>query len=247
MTLRFNPLEADPDNYATLRRMRTPEPFQNIVARDLRDLIHHYLSAITPTETSRFKLDDVELLETVILDTLDSYAPLGMFPAANRPVSVRMIASRQSKEAQQVLLARAVRMREQAQTIGDIKRMAQELGIPFEDAFQLLYLLQYGAPAQPTSRTRRVPEPPTQPVVILRQVAPGDVDLAPTLPGDSKRITAEHAAVNLTDLDASTQPGGVKIPAPPVPPAAIQNANQAPNPMDLRRERKAERRSRRVE
>lgn len=218
----FNPTQADPGLFASLRKMTHPDQFRTMLARDLRDIVRKHVTALEPVGGQGL-LPNVQTLESVIAEQLEeTRSIMGLRPAEDRPVTVHVRAPKQVKEAYQSLWARAARVREESQTLLDIKRLAGELGLPFDDAFQLFYIMQRGTSPASSSRRYSRAGVDTQPVVVVHTS-----DTPPPAPAAQ---TAEHAAV-------SPEPD-----APPdeaAPPRVIRDAEHAPDPFDLRRQRKS--------
>jgi len=129
------------------------------------------------------------------------------------------------KEAYQSLWARSARVREEAQTLLDIKQLARELGLTYEEAFQLFYIMQRGAPpARSAGRSVRREEPGLPPLVVFRSAEPP----APEPPPEE------------------TAPEEIP-PAPREMPRVIDDPLRAPDPFDVRRQRRDQRRSRRLD
>lgn len=212
VVMTYNPARADADYFATLRQMRSPEQFAAMLARDVRDIVRKHLSLLDPV-AGQHALGDVASLEGVIVGQLAARSALGLFPASDRPVTVHVRAPQQVKQAVQAQWARA---REGSQTLLAIKELARELNLPYEQAFQLFYVMQRGgAPG---------PDHTTPPIVVVQ---PGGGQ--PTWTG-SARETAEHRP-------ASPPP---EVDAPAMP-RLIADPERAPDPFDVRRRRRARR------
>jgi len=234
VNLRFDPVKADPDLYPTLRKMNTKEIFQDVITRDLRDIVYRYLSGIATIEGQRDLLHNVESLEQVIAEQLSSAQPLGLSLAANHPVLVRVRVPPKVRDAYQSLWERGQRVREGSKTLLEIKNLASELGISYEDAFQLFYLMQNG-PEMTTTTPAGKRRTASQPVVVFQTSPMPEVPPVP-----SQKATAEHPVVT-EPLPTAPEPA-----APPSIARLIEDADRAPDPMDLRRQRRDQRRSRRA-
>ncbi|MBN1680252.1 MAG: hypothetical protein JW966_08160 [Anaerolineae bacterium] len=244
LLMAFNPVSADPPMYAALRQMTTPEQFQAMIARDVRDIVRKHLNTLAPVQ-GQSMLHNVESLETVITEQIAGRAAMGLTPASTRPVTVHVRAPQKVKEAYQSLWARAARVREESQTLMDIKELARDLGLPFNEAFQLFYIMQRGAP--PSRRTTRraqqaLDEPP---VVVFQTTAPRDIDK----PVEAAALPA--AALPLETSEPGPPAGEIEKPAAADGPSLIsdgtshiiEDPQRAPDPFDLRRQRKSRRRS----
>ncbi|NDJ75146.1 MAG: hypothetical protein GYB65_02715 [Chloroflexi bacterium] len=215
----FDPTQADPAQYATLRKMDSPDIFERMLARDLRDIIHRYLKRLSPEEAYHLQ-HDADSLEELILDELAGRAPLGLFPAPKRPVMVHIRVPQQVRDAYQSLWRRKAQMRDSSESIREIKALAQELGLPFDEAFQLFYIMDRGqAPGPSTRRPPYNTEAGSPPVVVIQQPSGQPPASAPPViePGISE--TVEHDPVS-------------------PPPRIVEDPDQAPDPFDLRRKRK---------
>ncbi|MBN1202532.1 MAG: hypothetical protein JXJ20_11815, partial [Anaerolineae bacterium] len=194
--MQFNPVEADPDLYASLRKLTTPEQFEAMLSRDIRDIVRKHLNMLDPVH-SQETLHNVMTLEAVIVEQLEGRAAMGLVPALDRPVTVHVHAPEKVKEAYQSLWARTARVREESQTLRDIKDLANELGVPFEEAFQLFYIMQRGLP--PTRSVRRTSrsaaEPLFPPLYVIQQ--PERTPESPAAAAD----TAELDAVEILPED----------------------------------------------
>ena len=210
LVMTFDPVRADPAYFAMLRQMRTPEQFGAMLARDVRDIVHKHLTMLDPGQTQPL-LHDAASLESVIISQLAARAALGLFPASARPVTVHVRVPQTVKEAVQAQWARA---REGSQTLLAIKELARELNLPYEQALQLLYVMQRGGSAGP--------EHATPPIVVVH---PASGQPAWTGPAHQ---TAEH-------LPASPPQAGAA-------PRLIADPEQAPDPFDVRRRRRRARR-----
>ncbi len=226
VVMSFDPVNADPNVYAALRKLVAPEQFQGLIARDVRDIVRKHLNTLAPVQGQSGLLHDVQSLEAVIAEQLAGRAALGLTPAPTRPVAVHVRAPQKVKEAYQSLWARSARVREEAQTLLDIKEVARELGLSYEEAFQLFYILQRGTtPVRGAGRTLRGEEAGLPPLVVFRSPEPPVPEAPP---------------------EEEIAPGEVP-PAPPELPRVIDDPLRAPDPFDLRRQRRDKRRSRRLD
>jgi hypothetical protein len=246
VVMSFNPVQAEPELYPTLRQMRSQEQFQSLIARDLQDIVRKHLNRLASVQ-GQGMLQNVKSLEGVIAEQLEGRAALGLTPASTRPVMVHVRAPQKVKEAYQSLWARSARVREESQTLLDIKELAGELNLPYEDAFQLFYIMQRGTPLARTSarRSLRGQEPGLPPVYVIQP--PGRSPEWATEPPDTHLHpgaadqTAEHPAVEVppaADDAADDQPDVPRI---------IEDPDRAPDPFDVRRKRRDSRRSRRLD
>jgi hypothetical protein len=237
----FNPVEADPDLYAPLRKLQTQEQFQMLIARDVRDIVRKHLNTLTSVQ-GRGLLHNVQSLETVIAEQLENRASLGLTPASNRPVTVHVRAPQKVKDAYQSLWARAARVREESQTLKDIKALAGDLGVPFDDAFQLFYLMQRGGTPPPSAlrQSRRTADSDAiqQPVYIVQQAPERSIEQPPLVSQPPVIETTEHDAITVDAEPLKTQEHEI----PPEIPRIIQDPEQAPDPFDVRRRRRESRR-----
>jgi len=210
VVMTYNPARADPAYFAMLRQMRTPDAFTAMLARDVRDIVRKHLSLLDPV-AGQHALHDITSLEGVIVSQLEARAALGLFPASSRPVTVHVRAPQQVKQAVQAQWARA---RQGSQTLLAIKELARELNLPYEQAFQLFYVMQRaGSPGV---------EHTTPPIVVVH---PSGGQPTWTSPAAE---TAEHPPVSpLTDAPAT--------------PRLIADPERAPDPFDVRRRRRARR------
>lgn len=237
----FNPVDADPNLYATLRKLRSQEQFQALIARDVRDIVRKHLNTLASVQ-GRGLLQNVQSLEAVIADQLEGRAALGLTPATTRPVTVHVRAPQKVKDAYQSLWARAARVREESQTLKDIKDMAADLGVPFDEAFQLFYIMQRGGTPPPSTlrqSRRETDHGIQQPVYIVQQAPEQNLEMPPLIPQTPVTETIEHDAI-VVDEHPTMKTQEHEI--PPEIPRIIQDAEQAPDPFDVRRRRKESRR-----
>ena len=80
VVMAFNPVNADPNAYAALRKMAAPEQFQAMIARDVRDIVRKHLNTLAPVQGQSGLLHDVQSLEAVIAAQLEGRAALGLTP-----------------------------------------------------------------------------------------------------------------------------------------------------------------------
>jgi hypothetical protein len=211
IVMTYNPARADPGYFAMLRQMRSPEQFGAMLARDVRDIVRKHLSLLDPV-AGQHMLHDIASLEGVIVGQLEARGALGLFLASDRPVTVHVRAPQQVKQAVQAQWARA---REGSQTLLAIKELARELNLPYEQAFQLFYVMQRGgAPGL---------EHTTPPIVVVHPTSGQPAWTGPA------HETAEHRPVTPPPPESS-----------PVP-RLIADPEQAPDPFDVRRRRRARR------
>jgi hypothetical protein len=218
VTMAFNPSYADPENFAMLRRMTSPEPFQRMLAHDVRDIVLKHLGTFETLEGSM-----AQSLEALIADQLQARIDMGLKPARERPVRVYAHVPQAVREVYQSLPGRSSRLDEESQMLMDVKDLSQRLGVPQEDAFLLAYLLKRGSPPEPSPTTPPVSEPlPIQPrgtgTGFFRRRQPG--------PSAHARKTDEHPAVE--------PPTHADQPAHPWPSGEWDDFD----PMDARRRRK---------
>lgn len=210
LSLLFNPTYADESLYETLRRFTHEEQFEALIADSVRDVVYEHLSRLRLIGGDPVPLD-VKTLEAVIVDELAPYEAYGIVPAAERPVTVTVIAPPAVREAYQAIWTQPVQGRSQSEILREIEHVADDLDVPFDEALQLFFLLQRGLP----------PPRATQPPQPAAQVPPAETAVP----------TAEVAPA-----PAEPAPG-----AQWVPPRAVDDPTYTPDPFALRRERKRER------
>ncbi|NLE50649.1 MAG: hypothetical protein GX613_04525, partial [Chloroflexi bacterium] len=95
-------------------------------------------------------------------------------PAAERPVTVTVIAPPAVRDAYQAIWTQPVQGRSQSEILREIEHVADDLEVPFDEALQLFFLLQRGMPPpraiRQTQQAAQAPpaespaEPPVEPV-----------------------------------------------------------------------------------
>lgn len=198
----FNPVRADPDLFPTLRRMTTPDAFERLLARDLRDIIDHHLAHLDPTQ-------ELAALEDLIAAELEPRAALGLFPAPRRPVIVRVRAPQTVTDAYRALSTHATRQREDTRLLEMVRRLARELGVSDDEALRLFYLMRRGD-ALDTPLPREAPpvyvvhSPPATPPARATEEHPPAVPEEPPLPSviDDPNYTPDPLAQRRARRDA---------------------------------------------
>jgi hypothetical protein len=87
VVMAFNPVEADPEQYALLRAMDSREKFEAMLARDVHGIIRRSLNRLPPGQQQDV-LRRPEKLEDMIAEQLERHEALGLFLASGRPVTV---------------------------------------------------------------------------------------------------------------------------------------------------------------
>jgi len=123
----------------------------------VRDAVYEHLSRLRLIGGDPVPLD-VKTLEAVIVDELAPYEAYGLMPAAERPVTVTVIAPPAVWNAYQAIWTQPVQDRSQAEILREIEHVADDLDVPFDEALQLFFLLQRGMPPRAT----RPPQPAAQ-------------------------------------------------------------------------------------
>jgi hypothetical protein len=214
VSMAFNPTLAEPRLYPKLRKMDTQEPFQMIISGDIENVVFKHLNKLAPVQGQQGMLHNAESLEALILERLEGLEALGLTPSGAHPVRVFVRAPQQVQDAYQTHWARAARVREESQALLEIKELARELNMSFEDAFRLFYIMQYGTSPTPA------PTPSAVPPVYVFQQPPVDV---PTRP------------VQIIGPESTTPPTELPKTGP------IQNSEDAPDPLEARRRRRKDR------
>jgi hypothetical protein len=82
----FNPVEADPEMYASLRALDSREKFEAMLARDVLSIVRRNLNRLPSGQQD--VLRHPEVLEDVIAEQLERHQAWGLFLASGRPVTV---------------------------------------------------------------------------------------------------------------------------------------------------------------
>mgnify|MGYP001073370147 FL=1 len=173
LSLRFNPTYADESLYETLRSFTHEDQFEALIADSARDIVYEHLSRLRLIGGDPVPLD-VKTLESVIVEELAPYEAYGLLPAAERPVTVTVIAPPAVRDAYQAIWTQPVQGRSQSEILREIEHVADDLEVPFDEALQLFFLLQRGMPPpraiRQTQQAAQAPpaespaEPPVEPV-----------------------------------------------------------------------------------
>jgi hypothetical protein len=86
VVMAFNPVEADPEQYAHLRALDSREKLEAMLARDVHSIVRRYLNRL-PLQQQQDVLRHPERLEDGIAEQLVHHEALGLFLASGRPVS----------------------------------------------------------------------------------------------------------------------------------------------------------------
>lgn len=171
LSMLFNPTYADESLYNTLRDYTRQEQFEALLAESVRDIVYEHLARLRLIGGDPVPLD-VKTLESVIVEELAPYEAYGLAPAAERPVTVRVIAPPAVRDAYQAIWTQGAQTRSQSEILREIEHVAGDLDVPFDEALQLFFLLQRGAPPPRTARQMQTvaeaaptgpPHPPAEP------------------------------------------------------------------------------------
>jgi hypothetical protein len=86
VVMTFNPVEADPEMYASLRALDSREKFEAMLARDVLSIVRRNLNRLPQGQQD--VLRHPEVLEDVIAEQLERHQAWGLFLASGRPVTV---------------------------------------------------------------------------------------------------------------------------------------------------------------
>ncbi len=255
VTVVFDPTQADPSGFDDLGAMATRDAFKQLIARQSEEAVLGYLAMLAPTQGR--SLSSQATLEDVIRQHVGRLDVLGLFVPASQPPAVTIRLAPALREAFFEVWADLGYDRYEMPTRLDLPAIERALDLPPHEAYQLVYLMQRGTRAsrttsqvarwqegapRPQRATPAEPAPPS-PSDRVAQTMQHDV-LRDTLEHDAVSDTLEHSARQLLDaaaLDANAPPEEAER-------SIRRDADQAPDPFDLRRERKAKRRaSRRLE
>ena len=208
-----------------------------------------YLATLAPIQSR--SLSSQPTLEDVIRQHVGRLDVLGLFAPASQPPAVTIRLAPALREAFFEVWADLGYDRYEMPTRLDLPAIERALDLPPHEAYQLVYLMQRGTRASRiTSQVARWQEgaPKSAPTATTEAESPSPAErVAQTMQHDVIRDTVEHPVVQPAE-DTS-----IESPAPPDEPEEAErqirrDADQAPDPFDLRRERKAKRRaSRRLE
>ncbi|HML23283.1 MAG TPA: hypothetical protein PKD09_16635 [Aggregatilinea sp.] len=241
VTVVFDPTQADPGAYDDLGAMATRDAFQQLLARQTDEAVRGYLALLTPTQgrslSSQATLEDVIRQHVARLDILGLFVPASQPPA----VTIRLVPA--LREAFFEVWENLGYSRYEMPTRLDLSAIERALDLPPHEAYQLIYLMQRGTRAsRTTSQVARWQE--NAPKAAQNAPAPSPADwAAQTMSHDVIRDTLEHAVVPPADENPP-----IESPVPAEEPEEEvrqirRGPNQAPDPFDLRRERKAKRRA----
>lgn len=145
LALSFNPTYADESVYETLRGFTHEDQFEALIADTVRDTVYEHLSRLRLIAGDPVPLD-VKSLETVIVEGLAEFEAYGIVPAAERPVTVTVIAPPAVREAYQAIWTQSAQGRSETEILRQIEHVASDLDVPFDEALQLYFLLKRGMP-----------------------------------------------------------------------------------------------------
>ncbi|MCZ2096207.1 MAG: hypothetical protein LC121_08090 [Anaerolineae bacterium] len=189
LSMLFNPTYADESLYDTLRDYTRQEQFEALLADSVRDIVYEHLARLRLIGGDPVPLD-VKTLESVIVEELAPYEAYGLVPAAERPVTVTVIAPPAVRDAYQAIWTQGAQTRSQSEILREIEHVADDLDVPFDEALQLFFLLQRGMPPPRSIRQTQTaaevtpsapPQPPAEavpaePPLAEQWVAPRAVD-----------------------------------------------------------------------
>jgi len=155
----------------------------------VRDIVYEHLARLRLIGGDPVPLD-VKTLESVIVEELAPYEAYGLVPAAERPVTVTVIAPPAVRDAYQAIWTQGAQTRSQSEILREIEHVADDLDVPFDEALQLFFLLQRGMPPPRSIRQTQTaaevtpsapPQPPAEagpaePPLAEQWVAPRAVD-----------------------------------------------------------------------
>lgn len=183
LSILFNPVYADESLYETLRDFTRQEQFEALIADSVRDAVYEHLARLRLIGGDPVPLD-VKTLEAVIAEELAPYEAYGLALAAERPVTVTVIAPPAARDAYQAIWAQGAQRRSQPEILREIEQIASDLGAPFDEVLQLFFLLQRGMPPRAIRQAQAAveatpaapPQPPAEPSGAEQWVAPRAVD-----------------------------------------------------------------------
>lgn len=141
--LRFDPTQADPQEYATLRSMIQQRQFEFEIRRQINLVVRATLGRLDPAR-SRSIQDTLHGLEAAVAEHLGHMAALGLQPVSARPVSAYIRTPRNIPDHIRRLWDRGANTSQESEMIRDIKEMMNSFGLTFEDAVRQYYLLKHG-------------------------------------------------------------------------------------------------------
>lgn len=173
LALRYNPTYADESLYETLRSFTHEDQFEALIADSVRDTVYEHLSRLRLIAGDPVPLD-VKSLETVIVEGLADYEAYGIVPAAERPVTVTVIAPPAVREVYQAIWtqSQSAQGRSDTEILRQIEHVASDLEVPFDEALQLYFLLQRGMPPPRAARE-------TQPAAPIEADETGETQVEP--------------------------------------------------------------------
>lgn len=222
----FLPWRADEDQFEALRQIARRQQLERMIGREIRDTVNRHIDTLAPVYGDDDLLSNAGPLEERLEQNLSDLEALGLFMDIDEPVTVRIRLPHAIQQTIHEVHNAQPGLHEQREVLQAVQQIAQELEVPYEEAFRLYYLLQRSG--ESVART-----PGGEPI------QPGDSDAVRTAGATtpSARDTVETEAVQL-GLD-------VPVDDEDTAPRIVRDPQRAPDPIEVRRQRK--RRSRRVE
>ena len=87
LMMAFNPVQADPTMYGTLRRMTQREAFKHLIRNDLLDFLR-YQATLLAWDEFIFLVGNSKTIEGAIMDGLEPLAAIGLTPAEDESILV---------------------------------------------------------------------------------------------------------------------------------------------------------------
>lgn len=229
--IQFNPTEADPEEFNTLRAMTNAHQFEYVLRREIFKTVQLHMGRYDLMR-SRSLQDTVQSLESAVVEHLSNLHPLGLQPASARPVSITISAPGAVRQHFRQLWERGARNTQESEIIRDIRDMMDVFNLSYEDAARQYYLLKHGVEMPPPA-TAPV-QPPSEPDTVER------TESGTQTSWEARTYTHASNAYSAPTTVHREQPASHADQEHTITrhPGPIRDAEDAPDPFDLRDQRR---------
>lgn len=147
-SLKFDPTTAQGDRYDQLRQLINPTQFQIIIWEEIDGAVRDHMNRLDAVQDSSLQAQ-IKALTQVVSGRLARLAPMGLVP--NRPVLVHIRAPQEVKDRVRSMWGGSA----DSPMIAEIKALARELNMSYDEAVRTYYFLKHGT--EPPPAAYRVP------------------------------------------------------------------------------------------